>query len=254
MAKSGVIDEITAHRALEGLPEVWADLAQGRIGRAEALEQARQLEPVELAERTARMLTLPTAAESQARLRALLDAHEAGLRPKPRSRRWLHGGAVALAAAAAVLLFVVVREPPERPFDADYGIELFQWVAVERGPSPETAKGEVWTYRMDRPIEIKLRPGPRVSTVIDVRAFAQRGSEAAIALPIEPVMLGGGVVEIQGLPSDWGLEPGRWRLTLVVGPPDGLPRELANVRTDEAAPYDVQSTWVEIEESAPEIP
>jgi hypothetical protein len=263
MAKSGVTDEIAAHRALESLPAVWADLAHGRIATHEALDRARPQEPEALVERTARMLTPPTAEQTQARLHALLDACS----PKPaeasrsaaRPRRWLPAGVAALAAAAAVLLLLVVpREPAEQPFDAEYGLELRRWVAVERGPvergAEAEAASEVWTYRMDRPIELSLRPGPRVVEVIDVRAFAVRDDGTTIVLPIEPVMKGGGVVEVLGLPRDWGLAPGRWRLTLAVGPPDGLPHAPSEVRTDADAPYDVTSAWISIEERAPEDP
>lgn len=255
MAKSGVIDQITAHRALEGLPGVWADLACGRIGTAEALEQARQAEPDELALRTARMLTPPTAAQAKARLEALLEhvPEQPVVVPLPmaRSRRWLPGGVAVLAAAAAVLLVVMVRGPSQPPFEGEYAVELHRSLAVERGPDAEPAASEVWRYRMDRTIEISLRPSHRIAAAIDVRAFAKRGDEAAIALPIEPRMKGGGVVEILGRPGEWGLSPGRWRLTFVVGPASGLPDALADVSQDADAPYDVQSAWIEIEERAP---
>lgn len=251
MAKSGVIDEITAHRALEGLPHAWVDLAYGRIGSEEALERARSQEPEALAERTARMLTPPSAAESKARMAVLLGR----LEPERRARRrWIPGAVAVLAAVAAVALVLVVsREPAERPFDAGYELELSEWVAIERGPA-EPAADDVSTYRVDRPIAIRLRPRSRVVEAIGVRAFAQSGGRAAIVLPIEPLVVGGGVMDIRGLPRDWGLEPGRWRLTVVVGPPDGLPDALSDVRLDEAAPYDVQSTWLEITEPAPDIP
>lgn len=268
MAKSGVIDELTAHRALEGLPGVWMDFAHGRVGRDEAVARAREEEPEALAERTARMLTPPTAEQSRARLQALLTAsfpeRELASRPVARPRRWLPASVAVLAAAAAVLLVLVVpREPSERSFEASYEVVPGRWVAVERGPverapiehggDPE-ADDEVWTYRMDRPIELSLRPASRVVEAIDVRAFAARDDGTTIVLPIEPVMKGGGVMEILGRPRQWGLEPGRWRLTLVIGPPDGLPHALAGVRTDEDAPYVVESLWIELEESATEAP
>ena len=90
---------------------------------------------------------------------------------------------------------------------------------------------------------------------VDVKVFATRGDrEAEIVLPIEPRIRSGGVVEIEGRPQAWGLEPGRWRLTLVVGPTEGLPDALADVRRDADAPYDVQSAWIEIEEPTSEGP
>lgn len=258
MAKSGVIDEITAHRALEGLPDVWADLACGRVGPAEALEQARRDEPEALAERTARMLTPPSAAQAKARLDALLEhvPERSNVVPLPvaRSRRWLPGGVAALAAAAAVLLVLVTRDPSQPEFEGEYVIELHRGLAVERGPGSEPTAGEVVHYRMDRTAEIMLKPRHRLATSIEVRAFAQAGDEAAIVLPIEPSMKGGGVVEILGRPDEWGLSPGRWRLTFVVGPASGLPDALADVSADADAPYEALSAWVEIEERAARAP
>jgi hypothetical protein len=267
MAKSGVTDQIAAHRALETLPEVWAELALGRVGAEEALERARAQEPEALVERTARMLAPPTAEQKQARLQALLDAAqsaEAAPAPEPasapapatviRPKRWMFGGVAALAAAAAVLLLVMPRGSELPAFEAGYELEARRALEVERDASSEPTADEVPRYRVDRTLELALRPGHRVVESVDVRAFAVRGDAPAIVLPVEPHRKGGGVLTIEGQPRAWGLEPGRWRLTLVVGPPEGLPEALADVRTDAEAPYDVASTWVEIEEAAPEAP
>lgn len=257
MAKSGVIDEITAHRAIEALPGVWVDLAHGRVGREDAVARARAEEPEALVERTGRMLTPPTAAQSQARLQALLTAcypePEVASRPVARPRRWLPAGVAVLAAAAAVLLVLVVPRGPE-PFEAGYEVELGRALEVERDASPEPSADAIPRYRVDRTLELALRPGHRVVESVAVRAFAVRGDAPAIVLPLEPLDKGGGVLRIQGRPQAWGLGPGRWRLTFVVGPPEGLPDVLADVRTDAEAPYDVTSTWVELEEAASGAP
>jgi hypothetical protein len=257
MAKSGVTDQIAAHRALESLPAVWDELAQGRVSPEEAIERARAQEPEALVERTARMLVPPTAEQKQARLQALLDAAqpaEPASATVVRPRRWMFGGVAALAAAAAVLLLVMPRGSELPAFEAGYELEARRALEVERDASSEPAADEVPRYRVDRTLELALRPGHRVVESVDVRAFAARGDEPAIVLPVEPHRKGGGVLTIEGRPQAWGLEPGRWRLTLVVGPAEGLPDALADVRMDAEAPYDVASTWVEIEEAAPEAP
>jgi hypothetical protein len=248
MAKSGVIEEITAHRALEGLPGVWADLAHGRIGRAEALAGARLLEPEELVERTARMLTPPTAAESKARLEVLLGRLVAEPQAKPRARRWIPGGVAVLAAAAAVLLVLVV--PRERSFDAGYELGLDGALVLQRDVDPGPTD-ELPRFRIDRPVSWTIRPAHRVTEAIDVRAFAKLAEGHEIPLRITRKITSSGVVEISGTPRAWGLEPGPWQLTFVVGPPDELPDEPSSVRLDAEAPYDVDQGWIQVLPAAP---
>jgi hypothetical protein len=246
MPKPGVIVELAAHRALESLPLAWIDLAHGRIGTGEAIERVRAQEPVALVERTARMLTPPTAAQSQARMKALLEA--CGLtepRRPARSRRWAYGSVAALAAAAVLLLVVVPRQPAPTPFDAGYQLELGRALASERDVDAATTD-QAPRFREDRTIELVLRPGRRVSEALDVRAFAKRGDEAAIVLTLAPRINTAGVVTIMGQPRAWGLGPGRWRLTLVVGPAAALPDAPADVRADPEAPYDVAEAWIEV--------
>lgn len=246
MPKTGVIDELAAHRALERLPEAWVDLAYGRIGPDEAIASIGAHEPAALAERTARMLTPPSTEQSQARLRQLLDACGPSTpRPVARPRRWLVGGAAALAAAAMVLLLLVPREPAPAPFSAGYELELGRALTSERDVVPEPADA-VKQYRMDRSIELVLRPGRRVAEALEVRAFASRGDEPPRVLPIEPRINPAGVVEIVGQPRAWGLEPGRWRLTLVVGPAAGLPDAPTDLRSDPDAPYEVREAWIDV--------
>lgn len=272
MAKSGVTDQIAAHRALQSLPAVWAELAQGRVSPEEAIERAKVQETEALVERTARMLVPPTTAQKQARLQALLDAAarpseaEAAPASEPataaepasatviRPKRWMFGGVAALAAAAAVLLLVMPRGAELPAFEAGYELEARRALEVERDASSKRAADDVPRYRVDRTLELALRPGHRVVESVEVRAFAARGDETAIVLPVEPRSKGGGVLTIEGTPRAWGLQPGRWRLTFVIGPAEGLPDALDDVRMDAEAPYDVTSTWVEIEEAASEAP
>jgi hypothetical protein len=252
MPESGVTDEIAAHRGLGSLPAVWADLAYGRITTDEALERARSHEPHALAERSARMLSPPSAEQRQARLRVLLGEHfTAEPAPAAPSTRWRYGVVALLAAAAAVLLVMPRLRPDPPPFAAGYELELERALAHERALESGGAEGEVPQYRADRTLELTLRPGHRVTEVIDVRAFATHADGRTIVLPIEPRTSPLGVVEILGQPRAWGLTAGRWRLTVVIGPAGGLPDAAAGVQTDADAPYDVQHAWIEILEEAP---
>jgi hypothetical protein len=250
MPKTGIIDELAAHRALHQLPEVWLDLAHGRLAGDAAIASATAQEPRALVERTARMLTPPTVAQRQARLHALLEASATvELRPVARPRRWLYGSVVALVAAAMVLLVVMPRQPLPTPFDAGYELELGRGLASERDVDAAAA---VPRYRMDRTVELVLRPSRRVTEALDVRAFGTRGDDPAITLPIEPRINPAGVVEILGQPRAWGLGPGRWRLTLVVGPAAGLPHALTDLEPGPDAPYEVREAWIDVlEEAAP---
>ncbi len=248
MPRTGVIDELAAHRALECLPEVWVDLAYGYVGPDEAMASAGAREPPALVERTARMLTPPSADRSRERLRQLLEACGPSTpRPTARPRRWLVGGAAVLAAAAMVVLLLVPREPPPAPFSAGYELELGRALAGERDVAPGGGDA-VKQYRMDRSVELVLRPARRVTEALGVRAYASRGDEPARVLPIEPRISSAGVVKVVGQPRAWGLEPGRWRLTLVVGPEAGLPVAHADLRSDPEAPYEVREAWIEVVE------
>lgn len=246
MPKSGVVDQITAHRGLASLPDVWVDLAHGRISPEEALGRAEGVEDAELAQRTARMLTPPTAAQTQERLRAALghhdaDAHVPTSTSPRRSGRWIVG-VVALVAAMVLLVIMPRVQPGVGAFEAGYRLELGGAVAAERDDVPR--------FSIDRPVVLTLRPAHRVIEAVDVRAFATQPDGSERELPIEPHASPEGEVEIVGEPGAWGLDPGRWKLVVVVGPPAGLPETEADVRTSPAEPYDVQEAWIEVLETA----
>jgi hypothetical protein len=248
MPKSGFIDEISAHRGLETLSEVWIDLAYGRVSQNEAVRRAGSQEPADLVERSARMLSRPTALQSQARLQRLLDEHFTAPRVA-RPRRWIYGVA-ALAAAAAVLLFMPLRPTPHG-FDAGYELELPGALADERDVG--ATADAVQRFRLDHDVSWTMRPGHRVDEGVDVRAFAKGADGHTIILRPETRKTAG-VVSLRGRPRAWGLEPGRWQLTVVVGPPGGLPDQLADVRMDDDAPYDVAQAWIDAVEGASERP
>lgn len=258
MRHSGIVDEISAHRGLASLPAVWEELAHGRVSTDDALRRASGLEAAELAERTARMLVPPTTAQSRARLQALLDQHvpvaSAPAAPS-RSRRWLPGVVAMVAVAAAVVLLVVprLRPAPSEAFEAGYELELGRSLASERD-APAVSAGEVPRFRVDRALELTLRPAHRVTEAVDVRIFATDGGGRTIVLPVEAKTSARGVVTVLGRPDAWGLTPGRWRLTVLVGPAAGLPHAATDVRADPRAPYDVQERWIEVLPPAPAMP
>lgn len=257
MSKSGAPEEIAAHRGLTSMPEAWVDLVHGRLSADQARSQALADESPALAERSARMLSPPSGAQSRARLDALLDAHF----PAPPSRSTsgpLVLGVVAMAAAAALLLVMPRSLPePEGPaFEAGYALELHRALALEReadsgiDPDPDAAEPRP-QYRADRRVQLTLRPAHRVSGPVAVRAFAADPRGHTRVVPVEPTISALGVVEILGTPRAWGLTPGPWQLTLVVGPPATLPQAAAQVRDDDRAPYDVQRAWIEVLAEAP---
>ncbi|MEM9458601.1 MAG: hypothetical protein AAGF11_30780 [Myxococcota bacterium] len=269
MSSSGAPDELAAHRGITSMPEAWVDLAHGRASPQQALEQALAHEPEALAQRSARMLVPPSATQSRARMEALVEAWTdapSDERPSPSlslpsrsaSGRWILG--VVVMAAAAVLLLVVPQPPPEPvapPFEAGYALEFHRMLARDRAvtPRPEGERPrherERPRYRLDRRIELTLRPAHAVRETIDARAFAIRTDGRTVVLPIEPRITPQGVVEIIGQPRAWGLSAGDWQLTLVVGPPGLLPLTAAEVRTDQSAPYEVEQAWVQLLPVAP---
>jgi hypothetical protein len=241
MRSSLAIDELSAHHALATLPEVWLDLAHGRISANEAAAAMEGEEPPELIERS-KLLFMPPSAEAEERqLEALLRAHF----PEPaRSRvpRWVQSGVVALAAAGLVLMFWPVAPPSPLAFDGGYSLDLSPGYLEQR--DEPVAVGGITRYREEQRIELVLRPQETVDEAVGAVAFAV-GSGSAV-LRIEPVVNEHGVVVITGTSASLGLPPGRWRLVVVVGPPEHLPRAYEGVQDDADAPYDVCTAEVEI--------
>ncbi|MCX4240449.1 hypothetical protein [Paraliomyxa miuraensis] len=249
MRRSGAVDQLTAHCGLASLPDAWVDMAHGRLSAKEATRRAREIEEDEtLVRRTARMLQPPTAAQSKARQQVVLDQWSAGLdqnaepAPIPSSGRWIFG-VVSLMAAAVLLVVVPRARPGVGRFDAGYALELDRALAVQRDPGQEEA---VARYRMDRPIQFRVRPKYGVIETVDVRLFAVRTDGLTVPVAVESKISDRGVVEVLGTPRAWGLLPGRWTLTAVVGPPSGLPSAMGNVRMVPDAPYDVDQADIEV--------
>jgi len=240
MRSSLAIDELSAHHALTALPEIWLDLAHGQVSADEAAAAMEGEEPPELVERSKVLFLPPSAADEERRLEALLHTHF----PAParrRAPRWMQAGVVALAAAGLVMV-LMPRDPP--PFDGGYSLALSPGYLEER--DEPVATGEVVRYHEQQRIELLLRPRDRVEATVGAVAFAVGEGGAAEVLRIGPEINAHGVVVIAGTPAALGLSAGRWRLVVVIGPPEHLPRVYEGVQDDAEAPYDVRTAEVEI--------
>lgn len=241
MRSSLAIDELSAHHALTTLPEVWLDLAHGRLSADEAAAAMEGQEPAELVERSKALFLPPSVEDEERRLEALLQAHF----PAPARRRvprWVETGLLGLVAAAAlVLVFEQLRPPPA--FDEGYSIAMSPGYAEERG-EPSATTGPRRYYEGQR-IVIRLKPQGSVREPVGVVAFASAEGRVT-ALEVEPEVNEHGVVVIAGTPEALGLSVGRWQLVVVVGPADHLPSRYEEVHDDAEAPYDVAREEVEI--------
>lgn len=241
-----MVAELVADRAITSLPEVWIDLAHGRITHDEALRLASQHEPAELAERSARLLAPPPPARAEAQLQALLDAHFPVRRI--RSRRWIYTVVATLAAAVLVVLGSWILPSLEPDFVAHYDVELGRALALARDGGP-AASGPKPRYLDGRAIEITLRPKQRVTVPVDVRAFATDPHQRSHALPITPTINAHGVIRFLGDSHAWGLGAGEWQLTFVVGRRGEVPDALPSIRRDGDARLDVQTVSIDIVEN-----
>lgn len=240
MRSSLAIDDLSAHCAHNALPEVWLELAHGRISSAAAAAAMEGREPAELVERSAVLFEPPSAEAEARRLEALLRAHFPAPARRRRVPRWVQAGVVALAAAGLVLVLVPTRAPR---FDAGYGLALSPGHLEERD-DPGRAEG-ITRYREGQRIELRLRPRATVEEEVSAVAFAVAAGRGT-RLRAEPEVNAHGVVVIAGTPEALGLAVGRWRLVVVVGPPERLPAAYEDVQTDAEAPYDVVEGAVEI--------
>jgi hypothetical protein len=250
MRSSLAIDELSAHHALSTLPEAWLDLAHGQISADEAAAAMEGQEPPELVERSKALFLPPSAEDEERRLEGLLRAHF----PEPARRRvprWVQAGVVALAAAGLVLVLMPPTPPSPSPFDGGYSVALSPGALDERDePAPA---GDVVRYREGQRIELRLRPLDSVEQPVGVVAFAVAQEGEVVVLRVEPEINAHGVIAIAGTPAALGLPAGRWRLVVVVGPPEHLPRAYEGVHEDAEAPYDVRTAEVEIV-TAPDPP
>jgi hypothetical protein len=244
MRSSIGIQELSAHSALVSIPEVWLDLAHGRISAEEAAAAMADEEPAELVERSTLLFAPPSLEEDARRLELLLQAHF----PAPARRRvpqWLLGGVVALVAAGLVMLLL-----PPRPFEGGYAMTPSSGYLEERG-EPTAADG-VTRYLASQRIELVARPLDDEPGVGAVAFVVTEGG--ATRLSVEPKIKEKGVVVLAGTPEALGLPLGRSRIVLVIGPPEHLPEAYdERVQDGAEAPYDVVDAAVEIV-AAPDRP
>jgi hypothetical protein len=246
MRSSIAIQELAAHHALNTLPEVWLDLAHGRLSAEEAAAAAAMAgeEPTELVERSALLFAPPSVEEDERRLERLLQAH---FRAPARRRvpKWVLGGVAALAAAGLVMVLL-----PPRSFEGGYAITMSSGYLEERG-EPAAADG-VTRYLASQRIELVARPVEREQGVGAVAFVVTEGG--ASRLSVAPEVKENGVVVLAGTPEALGLPLGRSRIVVVIGPPDELPQVYdESVQDGAEAPYDVVDAAVEIV-AAPDRP
>jgi hypothetical protein len=239
MRSSLAIDELSAHHALTTLPEVWLDLAHGRLSADEAAAAMEGLEPPELVERSKALFRPRSPEEEARRLEALLEAHF----PAPARRRVLPPWVRATLASAAAAAALVLLWPAPPAFEQGYAISMSPGLAEQR--AAPTATTGVHRYSEGQRIEIRLKPQGTVKGEVGVVAFALAEGRVT-PLEIEPEVKEHGVIVIAGTPEALGLSVGRWQIVVVVGPPEHLPEPGAGVHDDAKAPYDVQRAEVEI--------
>lgn len=151
------------------------------------------------------------------------EAPPAPVVPLRRRPRLWTAFAGTLALAAAILLWVRLDAPPEL---ARYSVEVRSTsVNVDRAPA---APAVAHRYRLDSTLDLVVAPERAVSQPVALRVLARDagGRERLLTPPV--ARNAEGVFSLRGrLDAVLPLEPGVWRLDLIVTPEGDAPRDAA---------------------------
>lgn len=142
--------------------------------------------------------------------------------PFPQPAAWLWKAAAATAAAAAAL-FLFVRTPAPLPALPAYTAHLSVGAQSSRGTAEPSSGLPV--FIPGTRLTLDLRPEQAVAESVEAQAFLARGADIFLWKPEPPLDLPpGGAVRLQGrLGEEIRLQPGEWRIWIVVGRPGKIP-------------------------------
>lgn len=222
------------------LDERWDRLAAGTLTAEEKAELMALAEASPEA-REAFEAFRPLGAEFQARvveavaaeLRGTAERKESPREPRPRpskprrdTRRSRWWWMVPSAAAAAALLLFLVRGPSRLPpFPTYQADQLGGGIQTMRGGEPSAAsRAPVFIPGSKLTLVARALP-PTTDLKVTTRAFLSRGADFVPWVTRPPEVADEGNVRLEGdLPND--LEPGAWRVWLIVGRRGKIPPEM----------------------------
>lgn len=214
------------------LDERWDRLSSGQLS-AEEEKELRALAETSAEARLAYEAFRPLGADFQARVVDALAGQKQAQAPvaeprRPRSRvlpfplsRLRRAGWLTAAAAVAASLFLLLRSPSLPPLPVYSVDELQGGVLASR--SQEGPR----VFPPGSALSLVVRPQHPVSGRVEVRTFLARDGDL---VPWKPsLQIRDGAVRLQGEIGD-EIEPGPWRLWVIVGRPGRLPdgRKLAD--------------------------
>jgi hypothetical protein len=215
----------------------WAAVARGELS-VEAAVEARRMagdDPAEI-ERARAVFTAISVSDDDelvagaiSRIREHEHADTKPIEPAangPGGRKWL---VILLAVAAALVLWRIIVSIPDfnQPQLASVSLPTYRLEADpghQQSRSVEPKPGLERHYRPQNNFRWIMKPAINVDEALDVRvfAFSDDGDARELAIPDRKVSPTGSV-RLTGMVSDLGLQPGHWRVVIVVGLPSALP-------------------------------
>jgi hypothetical protein len=139
------------------------------------------------------------------------------------------GGWLSAAAAVAAVLFLLVRSPAALPPLTAYTATLHPGAQSSRGGSDPAAGRQIFVP--GSPLIIDAEPQQSVTGPVEADFFLEREAELVPWNPAPPFEISNGSVRLRGtVGEDLRLEPGDWRVWVVVGRPGKMP-SLEELRT-----------------------
>jgi hypothetical protein len=214
------------------LDERWDRLSAGELSPQEEAELRALAETSEEA-RQAYEAFRPLGDEFQARMVSTLAAEVASpasaetakparfrllpFRPAARFGTWLSA-----AAAVAAVLFLLLRSPAALPPLPAYVGSLSPGVQPSRGPGSTTGRQ---VFVPGSPLTLEAAPQRSVTGPVEAAFFLERGAELTPWTPKPSFFeIADGSVRLHGtVGTDFRLDPGDWRIWVVVGRPGKMP-------------------------------
>lgn len=204
------------------LDERWDRLSAGELTPEEEAELIALAETSEEA-REAYEAFRPLGPEFQARVVSVIQAQEPKARVLPfRRAATRYGGWVTGALAAAAALFLVVRNPASPPLPG-YEAHLNGGAREYRGAT-EPSSG-IPVFVPGTQLILDVTPQQAVTGPLEAHAFLARGADIVAWEPEPPLKVSSqGTVRLRGmLGQEIRLEPGEWKIWIVIGRPGKLP-------------------------------
>ena len=244
----GVVQALVAHQLLGATDDPWLAVHERRSTADELAGHLLDVEPRERLERSKTLFGRSAAKADERHYEDVLRLYEQSdpsseTEEPNHTKQWIVRAGLALAAA--VLLWWAIPQflDEAAPLGTSYEAELRRDLVQIRSTAE---RGGLRVYRMDRSIEVWLRPTQAIDGPLEVAVHARRDGQTRL-LTVEPTIQDSGAVHIVSGVESMGLTVGEWELLFIVGRRGTLPSHLEGLTDDPTThPYELISVTVRI--------